>query len=162
MDKIGSKFDIMNMIENWSIESLSEGFYETKLYVELKENLNEQEKKLFLASYRYSQKYNAATDFLVDFSDVWKWCGCEGKIEAVNMLKNGFKADVDYKIDDAENYMLSLNTFKLFCLRAGTKRSDEYMDYYIKVQNVLMKTIIDGNPGIRDQINGAVERGDTL
>lgn len=33
--------------------------------------------------------------------------------------------------------MLKVNTFKKFCLKAGTKKADEIHDYYLKLEETL-------------------------
>jgi len=35
-----------------------------------------------------------------------------------------------------ETFMLNIDTFKKFCLKAGTKKADEIHEYYIKHQVV--------------------------
>ena len=37
--------------------------------------------------------------------------------------------------------MLNIETFKKYCLKAGTKKADEIHDYYIKLENVLQEII---------------------
>ena len=36
-----------------------------------------------------------------------------------------------------ETILMTVNTFKKFCLKAGTKRADEIHDYYIKLEELL-------------------------
>jgi hypothetical protein len=42
-----------------------------------------------------------------------------------------------------ERIMLSINAFKKkkFCLKANTSKSDEIHDYYVKLENIINKTI---------------------
>ena len=36
--------------------------------------------------------------------------------------------------------MLTINTFKKFCLKAETKKADEIHDYFIKLEELLQET----------------------
>jgi phage anti-repressor protein len=40
-----------------------------------------------------------------------------------------------------EQIMLTVNTFKKFCLKANTKKADEIHDYYIKLEELLHETV---------------------
>jgi hypothetical protein len=42
-----------------------------------------------------------------------------------------------------ETLMLTVNTFKKFCLKAGTKKADEIHDYYIKLEEILQETLVE-------------------
>ena len=35
--------------------------------------------------------------------------------------------------------MLNVETFKKFCLKAGTKKADEIHDYFIKLENIMFE-----------------------
>ena len=41
----------------------------------------------------------------------------------------------------SENILLTVNTFKKFCLKAGTSKADEIHDYYLKLEDLLYETI---------------------
>ena len=36
-----------------------------------------------------------------------------------------------------ETFMLTVDTFKKFCLKAGTKRADDIHDYYMKLEEII-------------------------
>ena len=40
-----------------------------------------------------------------------------------------------------EQIMLTVNTFKKFCLKSNTKKADEIHDYYIKLETILQETV---------------------
>ena len=40
-----------------------------------------------------------------------------------------------------QTYLLNIDTFKLFCIKAGTKKTDEIHKYYVKLENLLHETI---------------------
>jgi hypothetical protein len=51
-----------------------------------------------------------------------------------------------------ETIMLSVNTFKKFCLKAGTKKADEVHDYYIKLEELLQETLNEESNELRLQL----------
>ena len=53
---------------------------------------------------------------------------------------------------NAETIMLTINTFKKFCLKAGTSKADEVHDYYIKLEELLNETINDESNELRRQL----------
>jgi hypothetical protein len=48
--------------------------------------------------------------------------------------------------------MLTINTFKKFCLKAGTKKADEVHDYYIKLEELLQETMNEESNELREQL----------
>jgi hypothetical protein len=48
--------------------------------------------------------------------------------------------------------MLTVNTFKKFCLKANTKKADEIHDYYIKLEELLQETINEETNELRLQL----------
>jgi len=72
------------------------------------------------------------------------------------MLEKNFKINNDYKIllcqlekqdekshggHNKEIFMMNINTFKKFCLKAQTKKADEIHEYYMKLEQILQETI---------------------
>ena len=48
-----------------------------------------------------------------------------------------------------ETILLTINTFKKFCLKAGTKKADEIHDYYIKLEELLHETLCEETNELR-------------
>jgi hypothetical protein len=48
--------------------------------------------------------------------------------------------------------MLTITTFKKFCLKAGTKKADEIHDYYIRLEELLHETINEETDDLRNQL----------
>ena len=42
-----------------------------------------------------------------------------------------------------ETIMLNIETFKKFCLKAGTKKADEIHDYFIKMEEVFHEVLME-------------------
>jgi phage anti-repressor protein len=91
---------------------------------------------------------NHQDDFVIDLDDIWKWLDFQSKFNSKRLLEKNFTIDKDYKrliIPNAkqttqtrgghnkEIFMLKINTFKRFCLKAGTKKADEIHEYFIKL-----------------------------
>lgn len=113
--------------------------------------------------------YDVNKDFVINLDNIWKWLGFSRKDPAKTLLQKNFKIDIDYKILKAtsnedkifapstdgakkkdgrggtnkEIIMMTVNTFKKFCLKAGTKKADEIHDYYVNLENTLQETIIE-------------------
>jgi hypothetical protein len=51
-----------------------------------------------------------------------------------------------------EKILMTVNTFKKFCLKANTKKSDEIHDYYIHLEELLQETINKQTNELRDQL----------
>ena len=54
--------------------------------------------------------------------------------------------------------MLNVNTFKKFCLKAGTKKADEIHDYYIKLEELLQETLNEETHELRLQLQNKEEK----
>jgi len=145
--------DIVNLIENNPITKLS-GNYQTKLVQKVKNNFTNYEQQLFLSSFYCYLKYDSKNDFVIDLDNIWQWLGFSQKIKSKQMLEKNFIIDKDYKLlltqkleqkndnrggHNKEIFMLNIETFKKFCLKAGTKKADEVHDYFIKLENIMFE-----------------------
>jgi len=123
------------LIEKNAMTRLSKD-YENKLINKIKDNFSENQQQIFVASFYTFLKYDLKKDFVIDFDNVWKWLGFTRKDNAKRLLEKFFTIDIDYKIvfltseensiigRPSETILLNINTFKKFCLKAGTKRAN--------------------------------------
>lgn len=145
--------DIVGIIESNAFFDFSCD-YRYKLIEKVKDNFTSYEQQLFLSSFYCYLKYNSKNDFVIDLDDVWKWLGFNQKVKAKALLKNHFKIDEDYKCSlsqlgkqiektrgghNKEIFMLTIDTFKKFCLKAGTKKANEVHEYFIKLENIVFE-----------------------
>ena len=159
-------FDIVNLIENNPISGLSPT-YQNKLLIKIKTKFTETEQQLFVASFYGFLNYNSKTDYVVDLDDVWKWVGYSNKAHSKNLLEKNFIINKDYKClptqpreqssqtrggHNKETFMLNIETFKKFCLKAGTKKADEIHDYYIKLEETLQEVVNDESDELKIQL----------
>ena len=160
--------NIAHLIEKNSITRLSKE-YESKFLMKIKENFNDNQQQLFVASFYCFLNYDKKNDFIIDFDNVWKWLGFTRKDNSKRLLEKFFTIDIDYKIvflrteenlnggRPSETIMLNVNTFKKFCLKAGTKKADEVHDYYIKLEELLQETINEESNELRLQLSNNQE-----
>jgi hypothetical protein len=111
--------------------------YQNILLTKIKNNFSTEEQQLFVASFYSYLNYNSKLDFVIDLDNIWKWLGFSHKHKAKNLLEKHFIIDIDYKNllnqkveqdsdekkhggHNKETFMLTINAFKRFCLKAET------------------------------------------
>lgn len=160
------QLDIVNLIESNPITKLSSD-YNVKLLTKIKSNFSDFEQQMFLTSFYCYLNYHPTNDFVIDLDDVWKWVGFSVKIKAKTLLEKYFKENIDYKkslCDSAQQtkhtkggqnkeiFMLNVKTFKLFCIKAETKKADEIHEYFMKLEEIIQETINDESNELRLQL----------
>jgi hypothetical protein len=143
--------NIVELIENNPITKLSKD-YNVKLLSKIKENFTDFEQQLFLSSFYCYLNCHQKNDFVIDLDNIWKWIGYNQKVKAKILLENNFIEGKDYVKSlsqpgkqpthtkggqNKEIFMLNIDTFKKFCLKAGTKKADEIHDYYMKLEDII-------------------------
>jgi hypothetical protein len=144
-----ASLNIVDLIENNPITRLS-NTYQHKLLTKIKAKFNENEQHMFVASFYCYLKHDTRKDFVIDLDDVWEWLGFKQKVNAKTLLEKCFEIDKDYIKSlllqqkqtihmkgghNKEIIMLNVETFKRFCLKAGTKKADEIHEYYLKLED---------------------------
>lgn len=157
-----TSLNIVDLIEQNPIIKLS-NTYQSKLLTKIKNKFYNTEQQLFVASFYSYLNYNTTLDFVINLDDIWKWIGFNQKIKAKILLEKHFIIDKDYKkqnFDDKthgghnkEIFMLTVNAFKLFCLKAGTKKADQIHEYYIKLEETLHEAINEESNELKMQLD---------
>ena len=143
--------DIVELIEKNPLTRLN-GDYKSKIIEKIQNKFNGETQKLFVTTFYIYLNYDQYKDFVIDLMDVWKWCGFGRKEEAKRLLVKFFKEDVDYKVfrSTAENpkggrpredILMTVNTFKRFCLKARTSKADEIHDYFIGLEEIVHEIV---------------------
>jgi hypothetical protein len=112
--------------------------------------------------------YNQQNDFVIDLDDVWKWLEFSSKQNAKVLLEKQFVINKDYVKsslmlqhkqslhikggNNKEIIMLTIRTFKLFCLKAGTKKAEQIHDYYIHLEETLQEIIQEESNELKLQL----------
>lgn len=158
--------DIVNLIESNPITKLN-GDYQSKLIEKVKNNFTNYEQQMFLSSFYCYLKYDSKNDFVIDLDNVWKWLDFNQKVKAKILLENHFKINIDYKKllshmgkqnekthggHNKEIFMLNIDTFKKFCLKAGTKKADELHEYFIKLENIMFEITKEESEELKKQV----------
>ena len=158
--------DIVNLIENNPITKFS-GDYQSKLVEKVKNNFTNYEQQLFLSSFYCYLKYDSKNDFVIDLDNIWQWLGFSQKVNAKMLLEKQFTIEKDYKKSlllqqkqtnqtkgghNKEIFMLNVETFKRFCLKAGTKKADEVHDYFIKLENIMFEITKEEGAELKQQV----------
>ena len=161
-----ASLNIVDLIENNPITRLTDT-YQHKLLTKIKANFNENAQQMFVASFYCYLKHDAKNDFVIDLDNVWRWLGFSAKQKAKDLLEKKFTIELNYKLllspqvkqkDDTrgghnkETIMLNVETFKKFCLKAGTKKADEIHDYYIKLENTLHEVLQEESQELKLQL----------
>ena len=159
--------DIVNLIESNPITKLT-GNYQSKLIEKVKNNFNDYEQQLFLSSFYCYLKYDYKNDFVIDLDNVWKWLGFQQKVNAKMLLEKQFILSKDYTKSlllqqkqlsgvkgghNKEIFMLNVDTFKKFCLKAGTKKADEIHEYFIKLENIMFEITKEESEELKIQLS---------
>ena len=161
--------DIVNLIESNPITTLN-GNYQSKIVEKVQNTFNNYEQQMFLASFYCYLKHDNKNDFVIDLDNVWNWLGFNQKSNAKYALEKNFTINNDYQIiapessgaknktkggHNKEIIMLNVETFKKFCLKAGTKKADEIHDYYIKLETVLQEVLVEESNELKLQLENA-------
>jgi len=158
--------NIVELIEKNPITRLS-NTYQNKLVSKIKNNFNNEDQQLFVASFYSYLNYNSKTDFVIDLDDIWKWLEFSSKDKAKRLLDKSFIINIDYKSllppkgeqkngrggHNKETFMLTINAFKRFCLKAETKKADQIHEYYIKLEETLHEVINEEGNELKMQVN---------
>jgi len=160
------QFNIVELIENNPITMLSND-YNVKILVKIKEQFTEFEQQLFLSSFYCYFNYHPTNDYVIDLDDVWKWLGFAQKVNAKTLLEKLFIVDKDYKKSllqqqkqslhtkgghNKETIMLNIKTFKLFCIKTGTKKADEIHDYFLKMEQIIQEVVHEESNELKNQL----------
>lgn len=161
-----SELDIVNLIEQNPITKLS-GDYHNKLITKIKDKFNDSQQQMFVTSFYCYLNYDKKNVFIVDLDNVWRWLGFNQKVKAKILLENHFILNKDYTKSlshtgkrtahikggqNRETILLTIDTFKKFCLKAGTKKADEVHEYYIQLEETLHEIIQEESNELKLQL----------
>ena len=170
--------DIVELIESNPITKLS-NVYNNRFLEKIKVNFTEMEQQLFVSSCYCYLNYNQSSDFVIDLDNIWKWLGFSTKQKALILLEKYFIINIDYKFllnqlvkqdkeekkhggHNKETFMLTVKTFKLFCIKADTKRAKDIHEYFIKLEEIMHQIIQEESNELRLQLEQAKNETKTI
>jgi phage anti-repressor protein len=163
------RLDIVSLINNNPVSKLSTEF-QTNLLHKIQERFTNDQQQLFIASFYTYLNYNSKTDFVIDLDNIWKWLGFSRKEHCKTLLVKHFTNDIDYKCllpqlreqnnelkesrggHNKEQVMLNIETFKGLCMLAGTEKSKEIRQYYLKLEELLQNTMKEESEALKLQL----------
>jgi phage anti-repressor protein len=168
------RLDIVQLINNSPLVSLSNEF-QTKLLSKIQESFTDNQQQLFVASFYSYLNYNSKNDFVINLDEVWKWCGFARIDPAKRVLEKHFTENVDYKTfappncganfvsqvgeaketrggHNKEQILMNIETFKTLCMLAGTSKSKEIRQYYIKLEELMQQTLQEESEQLKKQL----------
>ena len=158
-----SNIDIVALIESNPLTKLSSS-YNNKLLIKIKDRFTDSQQQLFITSFYCWLNYHPLNDFVIDLDNIWKWLGFSQKDASKRLLEKNFILDKDYKCfhkkeeqkgrggNNKETILLNIKTFKLFCLKSGTKKAHEIHEYFIKLEEMLQDVIQEESQELKFQL----------
>jgi phage anti-repressor protein len=161
------QLDIVKLIEENPITKLT-NVYQSKLINKIKNRFSTEEQKLFVASFYCYLNYKKE-DFVIDLNGIWKWLGFSSKHKAKELLLKYFTIEINYKILlnlsgeqvktnggaglNKEQILMTINTFKRFCMRASTKKAVQIHEYFINLEETLHEVLDEETNELRLQLD---------
>jgi len=161
-----AEVNIVKLIEDNPITKLS-NTYQSKLITKIKNAFTDNEQNLFVASFYCYLNSNQKTDFVIDLDNIWQWLGFKQKVKAKSLLEKNFKLDLDYKKSlslegkrssnvkggqNKETFMMTVRTFKSFCLKADTEKASEIHNYYLNLEGILQEIADEETNELKNQL----------
>jgi hypothetical protein len=168
--------NIVNLIESSPITKLS-GSYNNRFIGKIKDTFTDIQQQLFVSSFYCYLNYNQSTDFVIDLDNVWQWLGFSQKAHSKTCLEKYFIDEKDYKCllsqpreqkntgrggHNREQIMMTVKTFKLFCIKAGTKKANEIHEYFVKLEELLQQLVQEESDELKQQLQTITEEKDEL
>lgn len=155
-----SDVNIDNIIHVKPLTKLSD-IHNKKLLNEIHVNFTQEEEKTFINNYYQYLNHDKLNDFLVNFDILSIELGYKKKENSEKFLLDNFKLERDYVIKN-DTYMLNINCFKLFCIKSTTKKSNETYEYYMRLEELLYKMILEENNELKVNLAASKERNNEL
>jgi len=147
------------------------GDYNNRFINRVKETFTEKQQQLFVASLYCFLNYHPTNDFVIDLDNIWQWLGFQQKYHAKYLLEKYYKEGVDFLIpniqdktkegrggQNRQSFLLNIETFKMLCIKANTKKAHEIHKYFIKLEELLQTIVLEETNELRLQLEQANEK----
>jgi len=161
------QLDIVKLIEENPIVKLT-NVYQSKLINKIKNKFNTEGQRLFVASF-YCFLHYKKEDFVIGLNSLWIWLGFSSKHKAKELLLKYFTIEIDYKIlltqkgenlnskdlggRPIEQILMTIKTFKRFCMKANTKKAVQIHEYFINLEETLHEVLDEETNELRLQLD---------
>ena len=148
------------------ILNTSETKIDDELELILREELKTDEQQHFLMNFQLYLIYGKNNkEFVIDLDTVFKWIGFSMKHKAKNNLIKNFEIENDYIIkqiqinenikggQNREQILMTVDTFKVFCMTANTEKGKNTRKYYIKLETIIFDYFENKNKNIIKQLS---------
>ena len=160
-----ASLNIVDLIENNTVLNLSPD-YNNRFVNKVKETFTEMQQQLFVSSFYCYLNYHQTNDFVIDLDNTWIWLGFSTKQKAKILLENSFVINKDYTLlnqpakqtndtrggHNKHTFLLNIRTFKLFCIKAGTSKSNEIHEYFIKLEDIMNQIVKEECVELKEKI----------
>jgi phage anti-repressor protein len=163
---IDSSLNFVALVENNPITRLNNE-YNNKFINKIKEIFTETQQYLFVSSFYCYLNHHPTNDFVINLDNIWNWLGFSQKANAKTCLEKHFVIEKDYKFllmqsqeqdktkhggHNKQTILLSINTFKLFCIKAETKKANEIHEYFVKLEELLQQIVQEESNELKNQL----------
>lgn len=156
------KLEIVRLIEKNPLTKFTCD-YKSRLVNKVKDAFTNDEQHIFLSNFYCYLNYDSENDFVVDLDDIWKWMGFSRRDNSKNLLNKYFKEDIDYKVllltkeeqkkgrggKNKKKILMTIDTFKAFCLSSRTEKASIIHGYYIKLEKIINQLIEEDSEELR-------------
>jgi phage anti-repressor protein len=171
-----ASLNFVALVETNPITRLSSN-YNNKFLNKIKESFTETQQQLFVSSFYCYLNHHPTNDFVIDLDNVWEWLGFSQKAMAKRSLEKHFVLDKDYKVllcqpadqtnegrggHNKQTILLNIKTFKMFCIKADTKKANDIHEYFIKLEEMLQEIVQEESNELRLQLERKIEETQSL
>jgi len=161
-----TSLNFVDLLETNQITRLNHE-YNNKFINKIKETFTETQQQLFVSSLYCFLNYNPTNDYIINLDNVWQWLGFSQKDSAKRVIEKHFVLNKDYKIlvhnlseqkvdgrggHNKQTILLNVQTFKLLCIKAETKKANEIRDYFIKLEELLHVIVLEESDELKRQL----------
>ena len=143
--------------------------YQSRFLNTVSETFSTEDQQLFIASFYCFLNHHPTDDYVVDMDGIWQWLGYSNKQNAKRKLRLAFTESRDYilpifKDDQAgksvgqhgghnrEVIRMNVETFKAFCMMAGTAKGAQVRSYYIQLERTLQTLLHEQTAELEQQL----------
>jgi hypothetical protein len=159
--------DIVALVENNPLVRFSNSDYGSDIISKIREKFTTEEQQMFIVNFYCYLNYNTLRDFVVLLESIWKWLGYTRADNCKAVLVKNFVENVDYKIEELapeisgaslhgghnkESIKMTVNCFKMLCLKSKTSKADEIHKYYVNLEEMMNEMVFEQSEKLRNQL----------